>query len=186
MSSAVPSVHSVHFYDSHEALIDRLRGVVSAGLVIGNSVLIVATEDHRNQLIRALQLLDVDVRECARQNRFTMCDAEEMLSKFMVKGLPDPALFLSSVGTLLAEAKRSARSEEQGLVVFGEMVAVLWEKGNRAGALALEKLWNDLLNERAFHLHCAYPRAHFAQDEAGMVNVCESHSHILGKLAPAN
>lgn len=113
-----------------------------------------------------------------------MCDAEEMLSTFMVKGAPDRELFLIFVGKLLLNSKKVARSKDKGLVVFGEMVAVLWAAGNKRGALALERLWNDLLHERAFHLHCAYARALFGEDEAGIRNVCESHSHVLGAISP--
>lgn len=178
------AVHSVQFYDTHQALIDRLCGVVSSALLVGNSVLIVATKDHRDALTKALERLEVKVRDYAREDRFTMCDAEEMLSKFMVKGRPDPTLFLSSVGKLLRSVKRAAKSKEQGLTVFGEMVALLWDSGNKKGALALESLWNDLLNENAFHLHCAYPRSLFSQDEAGMLNVCESHTHVAGLMNP--
>jgi len=181
----VSAVHSVQFYDTHQALIDRLCGVVSSALLVGNSVLVVATKDHRDSLMKALQRIEVRVREYAREDRFTMCDAEEMLSKFMVKDTPDPKLFLASVGKLLMDVQKAARSKDMGLTVFGEMVAVLWDKGNKAGALALESLWNDLLNERAFHLHCAYPRSLFSQDEAGMLNVCESHSHVAGMMTLA-
>lgn len=163
------TVHSVQFYDTDQALIDRLCGVVSSALLVGNSVLIVATNVHREQLTKALQRLEVNVRNYAREERFTMCDADEMLSKFMVKGMPDPKLFLSTVGQLLLEVKKAARSKDLGLTVFGEMVAVLW---------------NDLLNERAFHLHCAYPRSLFSQDEPGMLNVCESHTHVAGLMNP--
>ncbi len=184
MSTALPAVHSVHFYETHEALIDRLCSVVSSGLLIGNSVLIVATKPHREQLVSALARLEVDTRKYARDDRFAMCDAQEVLSAFMVDGFPDPKLFLKSVGKLVAEAKMAAGSKDQGLTVFGEMVSVLWEKGNKQGALALERMWNDLLNEKAFHLHCAYPRDLFGQDGAGILNICESHSHILGILAP--
>src|SRR4051812_30206112 len=184
MSSA-PSVHSVQFYDSHEALIDRLCGIASSGLLVGNSILIVATEQHREQLIAALYRLEVDVRDYARQGRFIMCDAAELLGEFMEDGLPDPQLFAAAVGELLSDAKKSARSKDQGLVVFGEMVSVLWDEGNRVGALALERLWNELLNQCAFHLHCAYPRTLFSKDEAGIFNICESHSHVVGVIAPA-
>lgn len=185
MSSLTPAVHSVQFYDTHEALIDRLCAVVCSGFLIGNAALIVATADHRKQLVKALDALKVDVRAYMREQQFTMCDAEETLARFMVNGLPDPQLFLSSVGQLVADAKQASRSQDQGLVVFGEMVSVLWDQGNREGALALERLWNDLLNERAFHLHCAYHRSLFAEDRSGLVSVCDFHSHILGSLAPA-
>jgi DcmR-like sensory protein len=179
MSASAPVVHSVQFYDTHEALIDRLCGVACSGLLIGNSVVIIATEEHRAQLTASLQRLEVDVRNYARERRFAMYDAAGLLSKFMVKDLPDPKRFQSSVGEVLTESKQATRSKEQGLTVFGEMVSVLWEQGNKNGALALERLWNELLNERAFHLHCAYPRAIFSQDDSGFANVCESHSHVL-------
>lgn len=184
MSAFVPSVHSVHFYDADEALIDRLCGVVSSGLLIGNSVVIVATEEHRQQLIKALQRLEVNVRSYAREERFTMCDADEMLAQFMVKGRPDAELFHSSLGQLLINAKKAARGKDQRLTIFGEMVAVLWDQGNKTGALELETLWNDFLKGKAFHLHCAYPRVLFADDETGIQNICESHSHVMG-LAPS-
>ena len=181
MSQNVPAVHSVHFYDEHSALIERLRGVVASGLQIGNSILIVATASHRQQLVKELEKLGVDVRTHAREGRFSMYDAKETLDSFMVDGLPDRDLFMASVGNLLTEAKKAARSKEQGLTVFGEMVAVLWEAGNKAGALQLEALWNDVMNDRAFHLHCAYPRWSFTndQDQLGMADICHAHSHVL-------
>lgn len=182
MATSAP-IHSVHFYDTHQALIDRLRGIVTSGLDSGNAVLIVATEDHRTQLVDTLEQNGMNVEAAIKDERFIMSDASDMLSMFMVGGFPDLALFLSSVGNLLVSAKKSALSKDQGLVVFGEMVAVLWDQGNQDGALALERLWNVLLNERAFHMHCAYPRALFAQDETGMANICESHSHVVGSLA---
>ncbi len=183
MATLAP-VHSVHFYKTHDALIDRLCGVVCSGLLIGNSVLIVCTEEHRTQLIKALERLEVNVRDYARKGRFSICDATEMLAMFMVDGLPDSRLFMSSVGKLLADAKKAARSREKTLTVFGEMVAVLWEQGNKAGALALEDLWNGLMQERVFHLHCAYPGWLFSKDETEFDDICAAHSHVLG-LAPA-
>lgn len=176
-----PIVHSVHIYDEHSALVKRLCGIVSSGLKVGNSVLIVATPSHRNALVKELTDADVEVREHAREGRFTMYDAEETLATFMVNGCPDRVRFDQSVGKLLSEAREKARSKDRGLTVFGEMVAVLWEQGNKEAALQLENLWNDLLNERAFHLHCAYPRWNFVNpaDEAGMAAVCHTHSHVF-------
>ena len=179
MSSFAP-VHSVHFYDTNKALIDRLCAIVSSGLLTGSSVLIIATEEHREELTRALQSLEVDVAGYTREGRVSMYDAQKMLSKFMVAGLPDENRFLASVGKVLSEAKILSRSRQQNLVVFGEMVAVLWEQGDKRGALALERLWNDILNEEAFHLHCAYPRTLFSDDRCGMMDICQSHSVVFG------
>jgi KaiC/GvpD/RAD55 family RecA-like ATPase len=172
-------VHSVHFYDDHQSLIDRLTGVVYSGLLIGNSVLMVCTEEHRLKLMHALERLQIDVREYARKGRFTVCDASEMLATFMSDGLPDEDRFKASVVKLVLDAKQAARSRDHGVTVFGEMVAVLWEAGNKAGAIELEKLWNEIMRQQVFHLHCAYPEWLFGQDGGEMSQICELHSHVL-------
>jgi hypothetical protein len=176
-----PTVHSVHIYDEHSALIKRLCGIVSSGLQVGNSVLIVATASHRDDLVKELNDAGADVRQHAREGRFVMYDAKETLATFMLNGKPDRDLFMKSVGTLLNTAKQKARSKDQGLTVFGEMVAVLWDQGQKQAALELEAIWNDALNDRTFHLHCAYPRWSFINDgdDSGLAAVCHAHSHVL-------
>ena len=174
-------VHSVHIYDEHSALIARLSGIVKSGLELGNSVVIVATVSHRDLLVRELNEAGVDVRAHARAGRFAMYDAKETLASFMLNGKPDRDLFMASIGKLLEQAKKNARSKDRGLTVFGEMVSVLWDEGKKQAALQLEALWNDVLNDRVFHLHCAYPRWSFVNDgdESGLADVCHAHSHVL-------
>ena len=124
----------------------------------------------------------VNVFKLDTDGTLTFLNAHEGLARFMVDGLPNRQLFLASVGALVAAAKQVAKSETRGLTVFGEMVAVLWEQGNKTGALQLEALWNDVLNDHAFHLHCAYPRSLFQHDAdaMGMRAICDEHSHVLG------
>jgi hypothetical protein len=56
----------------------------------------------------------------------------------------------------------------------------LWEQGDQAGAIALESLWNEVLNQSAFHLHCAYPRWGFINDSGqGISAICDQHSHVI-------
>jgi hypothetical protein len=180
MSSS--TVHSVYFYDADSALIARLCGIVASGLRQGNAALIVATHQHREELLDALKKDGIDADTHIQEKRLTMCDADQTLARFMSGGRPNATLFQSSVGELLREARQAASQKEQDLVVFGEMVALLWERGNKSGAMELERLWNNLLSQRAFHLHCAYPRSLFSGDALGMANVCDSHSHIFGAL----
>ena len=179
MASA--AVHSVHIYDEHASLINRLCGIVTSGLQIGGSVLIVATSFHRDQLVKELTKAGVNIRKHARDGTFAMYDAEATLATFMVEGRPDREFFMKSVGDLLKAAKKKARNKAGSLTVFGEMVSVLWDQGHKQAALELEELWNDALNDRAFHLHCAYPRWGFIRDDAetAMADVCRAHSHIL-------
>src|SRR3954470_13762243 len=179
MQEKAPLVHSVHFYENQSALIERLCGISSSALRTGNSVLIVATAAHRLELVKQLKEAGVDVRSMAREGRFIMFDAKETLDAFMVDDMPDAALFQSTVGQILFEARKKAIGKDQGLTVFGEMVAVLWDEGNREAAIKLEEIWNETLNDRTFHLHCAYPRSAFRGADSGMDSICHTHSHVL-------
>jgi MEDS: MEthanogen/methylotroph, DcmR Sensory domain len=179
-----PLVHSVHFYDYDEALIARLHNIIVSSLEGGSSVLIVATEEHRGQLAAAMNECGTEIKELAEQH-LQMLDAKEMLAKFMVNGYPNDRRFRQSVGKLIMDASVAAKNERRGLTVFGEMVAISWTKGNKVGALELERLWNDLLHERSFHLHCAYPRwiLQDGSDALMIKSICDEHSSVFGHAA---
>jgi KaiC/GvpD/RAD55 family RecA-like ATPase len=178
MSTQRPTVHSVHIYSDDNGLISRLCGIFASSLRMGDSALVIATADHREQLVKSLTDAGIDVRSCAREGRYTMLDAHELLAQFMRNGMPDHALFAETVGTLLASAHERACSRNRRVTVFGEMVAILWDNGEKEAALQLEQLWNEALRESSFHLHCAYPRGVF--DSVGDIDSVHSmHTHVV-------
>jgi hypothetical protein len=176
-----PLVHSVHFYEHDEALIARLHNIIVSSLEGGSSVVIVASEEHRGQLAAAMEESGSKVSNLAEKH-LQMFDAKEMLAKFMVNGRPSDRRFRESVGKLIMESRTSAQNKQRGLTVFGEMVALLWAEGNKVGAVELERLWNDLLHERSFHLHCAYPRwiLQDGSDTLMIKSICDEHSSVFG------
>jgi hypothetical protein len=176
-----PLVHSVHFYDHDEALVSRLHNIVVSSLEGGSSVLIVATKEHRRQLAAALKGSERAVEHLTK-DRLQMLDARETLSKFMLDGHPSHKRFVATVGKLLADARSRANNEHLGLTVFGEMVALLWSDRNEVGALELERMWNEALHDRSFHLHCAYPRWILEDNANNLVvkAICDEHSSVFG------
>ena len=68
------------------------------------------------------------------------------------------SLFLASWAASSAALCRR-RSRARPISAFGEMVAILWSKGNAEAAIRLEQLWNDLAQIHFFSLRCAYPLA---------------------------
>ena len=181
-SDSPAPLHSVHFYDQDSALIQRLGSMIASAMESGDSALVVATESHRAQLASILTKHGFNVPQLETNGSLSFLNAHETLALFMVNGLPDRELFLESVGKLIGSAKEAARQPSRVLTVFGEMVAVLWEQGNKLGAVQLEARWNELLRDRAFHLHCAYPRSLFADEDPGseMKAIAEVHSHVVG------
>jgi KaiC/GvpD/RAD55 family RecA-like ATPase len=173
-----PAVHSVHIYSDDNGLISRLCGIFATSLRMGDSALVIATAEHREQLVKSLGDAGINVRSCAREGRYTMLDADELLAQFMVDGIPDARSFERSVGTVLASAHQRARSRNRGVTAFGEMVAILWNNGEKEAALKVEDLWNEALRSHSFHLHCAYPRCIF--DNVGDIDSVHSmHTHVV-------
>ncbi len=181
LGSHRPHDHAVSFYDHDGEAMTALVRYVVAGLVYGERVVVVATEAHQSALDQALR--DVhgldDAAERDAGNYVTL-DAADTLAQFMVDGAPVAEKFAASVGEIL----RQVCVGDVPVRVFGEMVALLWDEDNVAGAIALEELWNQAADERAFHLHCAYPTGPLR--EAGLddiARVCETHSSVR---PPAN
>lgn len=168
--------HVVGFYEKDAHLVDFVRNFLAPGLLAGDAAIVVATDSHRELLGDAPMAAGIDVRDAARRGQFMVLDAVETLSKFMVDRMPDPARFRTVMGELISRA-----AEELGDVrIYGEMVAVLWDQGNIAAAIALEDLWNDLATSHSFSLYCGYPIHAFVAEASAepFQKICGQHSRV--------
>jgi signal transduction histidine kinase len=175
------NTHFVHFYEEDSFLIHTLADLVGTALVAGDIPLVVATPEHRNGLSNTLKARGLDLDLAAKHGRYYSFDAAETLPIFMVNGTPDPALFNAFMESLLGSVESRLKGGSQRLVIFGEMVALLWSEGNFDAALKLERLWNDLARTHSFQLHCAYPMKGFDRVEHAQAfhQLCAEHSHII-------
>lgn len=169
--------HLVEFYETDAFLVDTVSGFLLPALRDGDAAIVVATAEHRDAFEAALDDAGIDVQAAVRDGRYLGFDARDVLSRFMVDGAPDPALFARAVGGVMDAASRGGRN----IRVYGEMVALLWDDGDVASALALEDLWNELSDVRSFELLCAYPMRSFADPDcaAAFQRVCEQHSTVI-------
>jgi hypothetical protein len=112
-----------------------------------------------------------------------MLDAEETLERFMDGDMPDVARFLDVIGGALFRASRAR--PKRFLRAYGEMVDVLWRRGNRRAAIAVEGLWNELAREHAFSLLCAYAMTSFesGDDSFGFDAVSWAHTETFTQRA---
>jgi hypothetical protein len=174
----ISSSHAVHIYAESNDLIVHLSGIVASSLVVGDGVVIIAKETHQQQLLQELTGVGMEVERYLEQGLLTMRCAQETLASFMVNGVPEPGRFRAAVTKILEKARERSSSKSKSLTVFGEMVALLWEEGNQAGALRLEELWNGALKEMPVRLHCGYPKHSFTDAEE-LHEVCRLHSSVL-------
>jgi hypothetical protein len=174
-----PCEHVVEFYSDDNAYLDSLEGFVVGGLRKGDSVIVIATGAHRKALDERLAAYGVNVREAQARDQYIALDAEETLAKFMVNGWPDEELFQMVVSDLLLRARRGGRSVR----AFGEMVALMWARGQNGATVRLEHLWHRLCHEKSFSLFCAYPKSGFTQSPAASIKeICSAHSRAFGEL----
>lgn len=172
-----PHEHLVGFYESETFLVSSVARFVTPALRAGDAAVLVATPEHREAVCATLDADGVDVAAASEHGQLLSVDAEELLGRFMVDGAPEPRRFERAVGALLDRAAAGDRNVR----VHGEMVALLWERGEVAAALALEDLWNELISARPFTLFCAYPMRAFAREGSteGFQTVCGQHAAVL-------
>jgi len=171
-----PCDHVVQIYEDHESFLDLLAGFVGGGLTGGESAVVIATVAHLASLDKRLEARGISVSHMKSKHQYIRLDAEETLARFMVNGWPDQNLFNQVVSELLVRAKGNGRKVR----AFGEMVAILWAKGQVGATVRLEQLWSKFCETEAFCLFCAYPQSGFTQDASeSLMHICSAHKKML-------
>jgi hypothetical protein len=94
----------------------------------------------------------------------------------MVQNWPDEQRFAHSVERLI----RRAATNDRRVRAFGEMVALLWARGQVAATVRLEHLWTQFCNSHLFALFCAYPRAGITENPAdSFAVICAAHTQVF-------
>jgi signal transduction histidine kinase len=171
--------HFVMFYEKDGFLVDEVCNFVGAGLRAGDTGIVIGTAAHREALEDRLKALDRHPDFNPQYSgRLILLDARQTLSRFMIDGIPDRQRFFEVMSPVVARAGQCPSGKVRA---FGEMVALLWDDGNRPAAIELEALWNQLAELHEFSLFCAYPLQAFAAEEDALAfrHVCDAHSHVL-------
>ncbi len=169
--------HLVEFYETEAFLVDTVRNFLAPGLRDGEAAIVVATAAHRRGFETALVNDGIDVDAAVGEGRYLAFDAAEMMSTFMIGGMPDPSRFREAVSAVMDRASQRGCQ----LRVYGEMVALMMGDGNDTAALALEDLWNGLAETRDFALLCAYPMRTFSDEASAgaFKRICEQHTSVI-------
>ena len=172
-----PCEHAVQIYGDDSVFIDGLEGFIGNALRNGESAVVIATVAHLHALEKRMREHGIDVEGARQENRYVDRLAEEVLSQFMVQGWPDPALFSATVTKLLEIARGQTGRKVRA---FGEMVAILWARGEYAATLQMEELWTGLCKQEQFALFCAYPKDGFTKNATeSIIDICRTHSKVI-------
>jgi len=173
--------HVVLFYTDDADLLDSLGALFGDELRAGNSVAAVITRLHREGLLERLVSQGINVDELTRQGRLAVLDAVEALNRFMDADEPNRERFLLEFGKVIRTVAGIAPGKNAPLVLYGEMVAVLWEQRKYDAAVRLEQLWNELALTHSFYLCCAYPASEFQGElkRQSYAAICIEHADVV-------
>lgn len=169
--------HIAQLYQSDLFLYRSVGIYLAAGLQKGDAAVLVATPGHTTAFLQDLTAKGFDVNGLKRSGQLTVLDAEATLSEFSIDGEPDRKHFIEVVGGVIEKAGKGYPRVR----AFGEMVNLLWQRGELSKAIALEELWNDLAKIHSFSLFCAYVMDNFnpKMHEGPLQSVCKTHSHLI-------
>lgn len=170
--------HVVQFYGHDVELVDAVGSYLRAAIGACESVVVVATAEHRRAFEVALARSGVDLASARANGTYIVLDAAETVAKLLVDGQVERGLFGSVVGQLM----RSASPDGRPVRVYGEMVALLWDAGQINAAVELEGLWNELGSVLPFSLYCAYPTHSLtgAATRSDLEAICGLHADVVG------
>ena len=169
--------HFVQFYESDTFLVESVSKFIGTGLIMGDVVIVLATKQHREGFDERLGEDGLVVAVAYERGQYISMDAAATLPEIMVEGMPGARRFSEVIGSLIARAEQEGRSVR----IYGELVALLWADGNRAGAIRLEDLWNELARTHSFSLFCGYPMQGFDREayETEFARICMQHSRVI-------
>lgn len=169
--------HFVQFCETDAFLVQSVSKFISTGLMEGDATIILATQPHREGIEEQLKAEGLTLTVARARGKYMALDAATTLPQIMAGDSIDPVRFNKVIGNIIKQAAKGSRNVR----VFGELVALLWAEGNRAAAIQLEDLWNDLSRRHSFSLFCAYPMSGFDGEAYGVEfsEICRQHARVI-------
>ena len=179
VADAVPCDHIVQLYQDQDFMSYAVGRFAGAGLAKGEGVILVSTDPHWTAISPRLAAEGVDVRAAQARGQLMVVDANELLPRFMRGAMPDPPVFKGVFSDVVRHARASGGYEQ--VRVWGEMVDVLWERGDVAGSMNLEDLFDQLAKKVEIPIFCSFLMDNFNGDvHAHMLpRLGTNHSHLI-------
>jgi hypothetical protein len=177
LANAGPRDHIVQLYQDQGFLNRAVCRFAAAALANGEGLILVPTQEHWNAFRPRLEAEGVDVALVQRRGQLTVVDADQLLPQFMRDAMPDAPVFLGLAGDLIGRAK----DRYPKVRWWGEMVNVLWERGDVAASMRLEDLFDQLGHEQDIALFCSFVMDNFNGEvhTRMLPRLGQNHSHLI-------
>lgn len=179
LTGAAPRDHIVQLYQDEQFLNRAVCRFAAAAIANGEGIILVPTIAHWDAFRPRLESEGVDVKAAEKRGQLTIVDADNLLPTFMRDGMPDSPVFLGLAANVVSQARGDGRYPK--VRWWGEMVNILWERGDVAASMNLEDLFDKLAHEQDIAIFCSFLMDNFNGDvHARMLpRLSENHSHLI-------
>jgi hypothetical protein len=179
LASAGPRDHIVQLYQDEQFLNRAVCRFAASAIANGEGVILVPTAAHWEAFSPRLEAEGVDVDAAQARGQLTVVDADELLPQFMRKAMPDAPLFLGLARDTIAQAR--AGGQYRKVRWWGEMVNVLWERGDVAASMELEDQFDRLARDEEIAIFCSFVMDNFDGNvhTRMMPRLGQNHSHLI-------
>jgi hypothetical protein len=179
LTDAAPRDHIVQLYQDQEFLNRAVCRFAAGALANGEAVILVPTQEHWNSFRPRLQAEGVDVTAAQNRGQLTVVDADELLPKFMRNAMPDAPIFLGLAADVINRARGGSRCPK--VRWWGEMVNVLWERGDVAASMDLEDQFDQLAHGHDIAIFCSFVMDNFNSEVHSRMlpRLGQNHSHLI-------
>ncbi|HYD55739.1 MAG TPA: MEDS domain-containing protein [Burkholderiales bacterium] len=171
--------HVVQLYQDDDFYGEAISHFAAEGLVRGESIILVATKPHWQNISGRLRGKDFDVDALFRQGQLTLLDADDTLPLFMADSMPDGRIFKPLASQTIDKARAGGKYPR--VRWWGEMVNVLYVAGNPRASNRLEQFFDEVAHEQRIPIFCSFLMDKFDPKiyEEAFGNVCSTHSHVI-------
>jgi hypothetical protein len=179
LASAGPRDHIVQLYQDQEFLNRAVCRFAAAAIANGEGVILVPTEEHWRAFRPRLEAEGVDTSAAQACGQLTVVDADELLPRFMRDTMPDAPVFLGLAADVIAKARGEGRYPK--VRWWGEMVNILWERGDVAASMQLEDQFDRLADEHQIAIFCSFVMDNFNGEVHSRMlpRLGGNHSHLI-------
>ena len=154
LADAGPCDHVVQLYQDEDFLSRAVCRFAGGALANGEGIILVPTLTHWNAIRPRLEAEGVDVKAARERGQLTVVDADECLPRFMRNSMPDSSIFLGLAADVIGQARAGVRYQK--VRWWGEMVNVLWERGDAAASMSLEDQFDQLAKKHDVGTFCSF------------------------------
>jgi hypothetical protein len=179
LASAGPRDHIVQLYQDQQFLNRAVCRFAASAIANGEGVILVPTKEHWDAFRPRMEAEGVDTRAAQASGQLTVVDADELLPQFMRDAMPDAPVFLGLAADVIAQARGGGHYPK--VRWWGEMVNVLWERGDVAASMDLEDQFDRLAHEHEIAIFCSFVMDNFDGEVHSRMlpRLGQNHSHLI-------